>query len=381
MNIEDLQSYDYQFILQRALSRIPDTVDKRQGSIIYDALAPACYELADYYMNLYNLYLEVNIDTATGANLENICANQRIERKLATYAVKKAVFTNTEDEPMTIPLNSRFSTVGENPLNYKVQNFHFDEEGEVVTGTYDLVCEQPGKAGNSYTGSLIPISFINNLKTATMTDLVTSARDDETDNELRERYKDSLTEKEFAGNIFAYKSFLKELEGIGYAQVYSVWNGPGTVKCVLLDFDSNPIGTETIKKIKEIVDPEDYESLGVGIAPIGHTVTIATATKKTINISMEVTVSVGSQLEPLKTLIKQNIEEYLKTVRQKWDIQTQSNTYACAVYISQISKAVLDVTNIDNVTNIKINGLANDLILTENATLQEIPFLGEITYE
>lgn len=381
MNIEDLQNYDFNYLIQDALSKVPETVDKRQGSIIYDALAPACYELADYYMQLYNLYLEINIDTAVGVNLEHLCANLGIQRLQATYAVKLGYFTNTNDEPMEIPLNSRFSTIGENPINYYVEDYHYDEGGEIVSGTYNLRCEQLGRDGNSYTGSLLPISFINNLKTATMTDVVISARDEETDDELRQRYKDSLTEKEFAGNIFAYKSFLKSIEGIGYAQVYSIWNGPGTVKCVLTDFDFEPINVETVQRVKNIVDPEDYEGFGVGIAPIGHTVTISAPTKKTLDISTKLTLAVGYQLEQLKTLIQEEINSYLDTVRSRWDQQNEENEYSLTVYIAQINRAILSVPGVDNVTNTKINNTAEDLVLTENSTLQEIPFLGEITYE
>ena len=42
----------FEFILDRMLDRVPDTVDKREGSIIYDALAPAAAELAKTYMEL-----------------------------------------------------------------------------------------------------------------------------------------------------------------------------------------------------------------------------------------------------------------------------------------------------------------------------------------
>lgn len=381
MNIEDLQNYSFENLIQSALDKVPETIDKRQGSIIYDALAPACYELADYYMQLYNVYLEVNIDTATGINLEHISANQRISRLQATYAVKKGYFTNDEDKPMEIPLNSRFSTIGENPINYYVENYHFDEEGRPIPGTYDLRCEQLGREGNNYVGALLPISFINNLKTATMSDVVISARDKETDDELRQRYKDRLTDKEFAGNIYAYKSFLKEIEGIGYAQIYSVWNGPGTVKCVLADFDFEPISDETIRRVKDIVDPEDYEGLGVGTAPIGHTVTISKPTKKILNINAKITLAVGYRLEQIQDRIKAEVETYLTNVKKRWDIQTSNNDYSLTVYISQINRAILSVPGVDNVTNTSINGEQQDLTLTETSELQEIPFLGEMTYE
>lgn len=53
-------------ILQRMLDRVPTDIDKREGSIIYDALAPAAVELAQMYVELD---LNANLrfaDTATG---------------------------------------------------------------------------------------------------------------------------------------------------------------------------------------------------------------------------------------------------------------------------------------------------------------------------
>ena len=40
--IEDLDEYfEYDIILQRMLDRVPIQIDKREGSIIYNALSPA----------------------------------------------------------------------------------------------------------------------------------------------------------------------------------------------------------------------------------------------------------------------------------------------------------------------------------------------------
>lgn len=38
------ENVTYEDILQRMLDRVPDSMDKREGSIIYDALAPAAVE-------------------------------------------------------------------------------------------------------------------------------------------------------------------------------------------------------------------------------------------------------------------------------------------------------------------------------------------------
>ncbi len=54
----------YEVILQRMLDRVPDTMNKREGSIIYDALAPAAVELALAYIQFDMMLNESFADTA-----------------------------------------------------------------------------------------------------------------------------------------------------------------------------------------------------------------------------------------------------------------------------------------------------------------------------
>ncbi len=43
------ENMTYENILNSMLGRVPSTIDTREGSIIYNALAPAAYELAQAY--------------------------------------------------------------------------------------------------------------------------------------------------------------------------------------------------------------------------------------------------------------------------------------------------------------------------------------------
>ncbi|MBW7458395.1 phage tail protein, partial [Paenibacillus sepulcri] len=56
-------------ILSRMLGRISDSIDKREGSIIYDACAPAAAELAQMYIELDINYHLSFADTASGEYL------------------------------------------------------------------------------------------------------------------------------------------------------------------------------------------------------------------------------------------------------------------------------------------------------------------------
>lgn len=49
------ETQTFETIMDRCLSRVSSSVDKREGSVIYDALAPACAELATLYTELSNI--------------------------------------------------------------------------------------------------------------------------------------------------------------------------------------------------------------------------------------------------------------------------------------------------------------------------------------
>ena len=64
----------YEEIVRRILARAPDTMDKREGSILYDAVAPMAVEIQNLYLELDTILSQSFIDTAEGEYLEMRCA-------------------------------------------------------------------------------------------------------------------------------------------------------------------------------------------------------------------------------------------------------------------------------------------------------------------
>ncbi|WP_338135931.1 hypothetical protein [Paenibacillus thiaminolyticus] len=59
------ENQTFDVILGRMLERVPDDVDKREGSVIYNACAPAAWELASLYAELdVNMALSLLIPQA-----------------------------------------------------------------------------------------------------------------------------------------------------------------------------------------------------------------------------------------------------------------------------------------------------------------------------
>ncbi len=373
-----LDKYTFKYLMESALDNVPDSLDKREGSIIYDALAPACYELAEYYMELKKILENTFTSTASNEYLDLRAAEQGLERYAASYAVKRGDFLTSSGNPAVIPIGSRFSVISDTlNLNYIVTEAYLDEFGAVVPGAYRMTCEEIGTQGNSYTGPLIPITFIPNLKTATLSDLLVPARDEETDDELRDRYFLTVNDKPFGGNLAQYDEVLKGIDGVGEVQIYPVWNGGGSVKLSVIDAEYNIITNDFITTLQNMIDPTP-QGTGLGLAPIGHTVTVTTPTEKTIDITATVVLESGYTLGQVTPLIEEAIENYLLGLREIWGIADDLNNYALAVYIARINAAILGVAGIANITGTTINGLASDLILTQNATTQELPVLGTV---
>lgn len=386
MNVlsEYLQKYTYDYILTEALSKVPDNVDKREGSIIRDALSPCCYEAAKHILYLADIIEQTYIETANGLWLDGRVIEGGITRDPATYAKKLGVFKTQLDEPCQISIGQSFSTVGDTILNYTVVQVYANEDGDVVPGSYIMQCNTVGSVGNSYIGRIVPNDYIEKLASAEITTLLYPGEEEESDDSLRERFLANLMKTAFGGNIAQYRQWAKEIPGIGGVQVYSVWAGGGTVKLSIIDTDYNSCSSEFCQTILEKFDPENSggeTGLGLGIAPIGHKVTVSTPLPRTINVSGKITLLPGYKLETLMPDIKASLENYLLSLREAWENSDDENNYSVTVYLGRINFAILNVKGVSSAYELKLNETDTDIKLTETSSLQEIPVLGTVSLD
>lgn len=386
MNVlsEYLQKYTYEYILTEALSKVPDNVDKREGSIIRDALSPCCYEAAKHILYLADIIEQTYIETANGLWLDGRVIEGGITRDPATYAKKLGVFKTQLDEPCQISIGQSFSTVGDTILNYTAVQVYANEDGDVVPGSYVMQCNTVGSVGNSYIGRIVPNDYIEKLASAEITTLLYPGEEEESDDSLRERFLANLMKTAFGGNIAQYRQWAKEIPGIGGVQVYPVWAGGGTVKLSIIDTDYNSCSSEFCQTILEKFDPENSggeTGLGLGIAPIGHKVTVSTPLPRTINVSGKITLLPGYKLETLLPQIKLALEEYLLSLRQAWENSDDENNYSVIVYLGRINFAILNVKGVSSAYELQLNGTDTDIRLTETSSLQEIPVLGTVSLD
>lgn len=374
-----LEQYTFDYLMDMALSNVDESFDKRQGSIIYDALSPCCSVLAEAFLQLRLIYEDTFIGTATGEMLDKNSEDIGMKRNPATYAKKRIDVADSEGTALSIPMGSRFSTISnDEPIIYSVESVYTDTSGNTVAGAYIAVCEELGTIGNGYTGELLVVSNID-VGTATMSTLITPAQDEESDDVFRARCIARLNTKGFGGNVAQYNEILLDIDGVGECQVYPVWNGGGSVKVSIVDPTYMPVSNEFLTTVKNLLDPTAYEGYGMGEVPIGHTVTVTTPSKVTLNISASLTLEGGYTISSISEAVKAEIEKYLYSLRAKWGQENPYNEYSVTVYVSRIVYAILNVAGVVSVDDVKINNSSEDVTLIENKTTQQIPVMGEVT--
>ncbi len=203
----------YDVILERMLDRIPDKYDKRESSLIFDTQASTANELIILYTELEMLIKNSYGDTADREFLIYLCGDRGLSPRMASHAILKGEFT-----PTSIDVTGERFNIGD--VNYTVLEAMEGEEG-----SYLVQCEQAGVIGNQYLGDMIPIEYIEGLETAELTDVLIPGEDDESTEDLRQRYFDSFNEKTFSGNKAAYIALVRAIDGVGDVKVTRVWNG------------------------------------------------------------------------------------------------------------------------------------------------------------
>ena len=365
----DFSQETYSNIFQSMLDRIPNTYDKRDTSPIPTALGPVAWALEGFYIVLNQVQQSGFIQTATGQALDYLAAIAGLTRYPASAAVRLGVFNTS------VPIGARFSTInGADSINFVVTS-------AVSTTQYQLTAETPGSIGNDYTGAILPITAIQGLTSAQITDILIPGDDEETDSDLRARLISALNERPFGGNIASYRADILEIDGVGAVQIYPTWNGGGTVKCSILGADFAPASSELIENVQNAIDPPPNQGLGLGLAPIGAQVTVVAPTEVTVNVSATIMLASGYSIEQVQPLVESSIDNYLLSVRQSWGnaIGDTNVSYAADVYVSRVTAAIVGTTGVVNATDVQLNGGTEDLILTETGTTQQVPMLGTVT--
>ena len=367
-----LEQYDYQYFIDEALKHVPAGFDTRQGSIIFDALAPVAYSYAEIVMKLHDLIMNGYVQTATNEFLDYRGQERGVERYLATNAIAAATFTDDQGAPVAVEVGDRFASIGAVPFFYTVSDV-------TAAGSAELTCESTGTGANHYLGQILPVTPNDALVMATITEVTAPARDNEVDDDYRARIMAQYDTSSYGGNVADYEQMCASLKTVGAVQVYPTWQGGGTVKLVIVNNDFQPAATELIADVQEAIAPAPNQGGGYGLAPIGHVVTVVAPTARAINVGMTIQTDGSIDDATLQTQVAAAIESYFDTVRKAWAKRSAKPIgYSVSVFRAQIMFAVLKIQGITNATDLALDGKYEDVQLVESSTSSELPIVGTV---
>lgn len=336
----------YEALLQEKLARVASSLDKREGSIIFDAIAPNSLESAMIYVALDSILNETFADTASREYLIKRCAERGITPLAATAAVGIGVFS------MDVPIGSRFSC----------DKYNWIVTEQIDAGQFYLTCETAGADPNGYTGLLIPIEYIDGLASAELTSIVIHGEDEEDTETLRLRYLNSFANQSYGFNRAQYIAVTEALPGVGGCKPYRAWNGPGTVKLVITDSEFGVPSAELVESVQTAIDPTQNSGDGIGLAPIDHEVTVLGVSGTTINVATSLTFASGWSLEECLPYIEAAIDAYYTELNGTW-----SSEENLIVRVSQIESRLLALPGIVDITGTTINGQTANITLDQDA--------------
>lgn len=365
------ESMTYENLLEEVLDEAPEDIDTRQGSIFYDAVAAITLKIAKLYSDLDLVIDMTTVATATGEALDTKAAEYGIERNEATparYYVNFDGVTPVEGE--------RFFT----------DELFFTLYHDSTNSVDYLEAEEAGTEGNAVTEGTIalPVGNIEGLNSAAFGLIYEYGTDIETDDSLRSRVQNKISGPAENGNKAHYKLWCEEVDGVGRARIYPLWNGPNTVKAVLLDTSGKPCSATKVTEVQNHVDPatkgytatvdgKTYvvgDGLGEGAANIGAHFTATAAEALPVDVSFKAWFDKNYTAEAVTAEVREKISEYIQGL-----CIAAEDTEGIIVRRTAIGAILSSLECIVDYENLLLNGRNANVMPKDD----EIPVLGEVS--
>lgn len=340
-------------IRQRMLGGMSPVIDKRQGSVAYDLTAPASAEFAQAYIALDNvLTFGFAGEDMPDEYLDLRTAELGVYRKPSVKSTGQLTFTGQDGTP--IPVGTRARTEDD-------VYFVTTQSGTITGGavTLNAQAEEGGLSGNVGANAVTTIlGDLTGIVTVTNAESFDGGADVESSASLLQRYYDKAQKPVTSGNIYHYEQWAKEVAGVGDARGYAVWNGPGTVKVVLLDEEKTTPAQSVIDAVTTHIE---------GQRPVGAEVTVVGAQEVAINVSASLTLASGVVLSEVKADIERGVTEYLASLAFKDTL----------VRYTRIAAILLDIPRIIDYADLTVNLGVENIEVTD----EQVAVLGEVTVD
>lgn len=331
-------------ILTRLQQNTGSRVSSYEGTFAYDVLASNSIEFAKQEVEREEMYKAAFAETASGDYLTLIAEDHGVTRKEATAAVGNVVVKGNG----TIPVGTLFQT--ESGISFTTTTTTTAVKNEA---TIPVQCTEAGTVGNvgANTVTVIPMS-IPGITSVTNPEPMTDGFDQESDDDLYERFHFHVTQPATSGNCNDYIEWASSIAGVGHVKVLPIWNGPGTVKVLVTDANGKPASPALLNKVITYIE---------SVRPIGPEVTVVAPSLFDLTIKLTVTSGDGDA-------------DYIKTMLNKYFVSR--NFTGTTISYAKVGNMILtdDKTEVDDYSGLLINDATNNISVTDD----QIPHVKEV---
>lgn len=340
----------------KEMTSTQNDVDISEHGLIYNALKPSSYELSYQSMMLDEVAKKVFAKTALESryydDLLKRCSEMGIDRKLAVTATGVIKVTGKKDSKLpsgalvATSLGITYKTIGDVVL-----------DGSGI-GYVSIIANEKGSKYNVNPGDInsLPVKY-EGIFQITNEAKIDNGYDDETYEALYERYSLKVRTPSTSGNKYHYLNWALEVDGVGSAKVYPLWNGNGSVKVVIANSNKRAASKELIQEVFEHIEDE---------RPIGATVTVVSVTEKPIGVVANIQIASLTTLGDVQNSFITALENYLK--------DTFNSTKVSIAKIASLLLSINGVLDLDY-SSVNLNNSVNNITLGDD----EIAVLGSVS--
>ncbi|KOS61790.1 hypothetical protein AN161_16320 [Lysinibacillus sp. FJAT-14222] len=323
---------------------INDEYDKAKGEFIYDATKPAAVEFANQQKKIAEVQDKLDVEKLTGDELtRTVYQRTGQSRKLATQATTTVIVSGAAG---TIVKTGEL--VGTDTILYSViEEATLNESG---LGHVRIQCNEFGQIGNVPANTIknFPVS-IPGLINVYNPDSVVDGYDEETDDDLRQRYYDKLQRPGKSGNEYHYREWALEVTGTGDAKIFKRYNGPLSMKVVVIDANKLPAPNELVEDVRDHIEVE---------MPFGvEDLLVMSAVALKLNLKVSLTLMPGYTEEIVINNIKKNITTQLKEIAFK----------SSFVSYAKIGALVIESSGVLDYQDLLINDSTANVVIPDDA--------------
>lgn len=361
-----LQDCDVDTIHSRMMDMLPDDIDKTEAGFPWDFTRPTAIissELLEFYIpEAIKLMFP---QWSSGEFLDYLANMARLSRKAPNFATATVA---VEGEPgILIEAGTVFSTRSTDSSEAvefaTLESCVLDSTGKGSVIVQALIAGKESNVNaNTITLLLVPIEGISSI---TNPEKASGGTEEETDDELRDRIMEANENMDdsYIGNNADYKRWAESVPGIGAAIVVPEWNGPETVKIVVLDANGEA-ANETLQRAvyNYIMSPDSPIDR---LAPPNTILTVAAPELVHISYVIE-GLSLESEYEEEMVLeeFKKGLAAYYKTVSEDKEVK-----------YNWVHSILTNTPGVEDFAKLLMNGATSNIAVM----MDEYPYTDQVT--